>query len=79
MCLRFLLEGNVENQGIVEGLKPRGGAVTQQEVPGGGGRVETLSESSAEAPKREVKDVLQAFGEEMEKVEEMLMKGSQAS
>ncbi|KAI4120041.1 MAG: hypothetical protein LQ338_007199 [Usnochroma carphineum] len=75
MCLRFLLEGNVENQGIVEGLKPKGAITASEEASNGGGNAEESKPS--EAPKREVKDVLQAFGEEMEKVEEMLLKGRQ--
>ncbi|KAL9598502.1 MAG: hypothetical protein Q9219_004475 [cf. Caloplaca sp. 3 TL-2023] len=96
MCLRFLLEGNVENQNIVENLKPRvtGGQNTNKGGGGGGGTVgvtrnagsgvssgavneENVMRLAADIPRRDMKDVLQAFGEEMEKVEEMLLKGRQ--
>ncbi|KAL8650689.1 MAG: hypothetical protein Q9210_003682 [Variospora velana] len=74
MCLRFLLEGNLENQSIVENLKPRGAAVAHEGAQSGGNAGDS---SSSGQPKTEVKDVLQAFGQEMEKVEEMILKGRQ--
>ncbi|KAL9002938.1 MAG: hypothetical protein Q9188_004157 [Gyalolechia gomerana] len=102
MCLRFLLEGNMDNQSIVENLKPRGaientnsssagdGGVEGRErgrnagnVVGGGGVVtgsideENVRRLAAQVPRMEVKDVLQAFGEDLEKVEEMLLKRRQ--
>ncbi|KAI4117829.1 MAG: hypothetical protein LQ345_002015 [Seirophora villosa] len=73
MCLRFLLEGNLENQGIVENLKPRGAAAQEDAQSGGSDG----ASSASGPPKSEVKDVVQAFGQEMEKVEEMLLKGRQ--
>lgn len=96
MCLRFLLEGNMDNQNIVEHLKPRGamentthagdGRVRERgRVVGSSGRSgEEMTASFGEqgarilaaqaAPRMEVKDVLQAFGQDLEKVEEMLLK-----
>ncbi|KAL8834251.1 MAG: hypothetical protein Q9170_003838 [Blastenia crenularia] len=89
MCLRFLLEGNAENQGIVENLKPRGpggsdggggsssngGGAANSGAQRGGVNDENVRGLAADVPKRDVKDVLQQFGEEMEKVEELLLKG----
>lgn len=72
MCLRFLLEGNLENQSIVENLKPRGAVTGQEEVSGGGNAGNGGEDAASGGPKRGVKDVLQAFGEKMGKVEEML-------
>ncbi|KAL8932687.1 MAG: hypothetical protein Q9211_006175 [Gyalolechia sp. 1 TL-2023] len=94
MCLRFLLEGNMDNQSIVENLKPRGTVENTSSAGEGGGEgrgrgrkagnvgVVTIDEENvrklaAQVPRREVKDVLQAFGEDLEKVEGMLWKRRQ--
>ncbi|KAL8970567.1 MAG: hypothetical protein Q9183_001458 [Haloplaca sp. 2 TL-2023] len=64
MCLRFLLEGNTENQKIVENLKPRGAAVERDE-DGDDGHDGTAGVGA-------VKDALQTFGEETEKMAQTL-------
>ncbi|KAL8922404.1 MAG: hypothetical protein Q9172_003560 [Xanthocarpia lactea] len=77
MCLRFLLEGNAENQAIVENLKPRSAAAGNEgdgnesvgegrgEKSGGGGRIHPdLTTGTPGA----MKDALQTFGEETEKI-----------
>ncbi|KAL8696515.1 MAG: hypothetical protein Q9201_007621 [Fulgogasparrea decipioides] len=58
MCLRFLLEGNTENQSIVENLKPRGTGLGSDGGEGDG----VVMKAGA------VKDALQTFGEETEKM-----------
>ncbi|KAL8736684.1 MAG: hypothetical protein Q9166_000050 [cf. Caloplaca sp. 2 TL-2023] len=75
MCLRFLLEGNAENQAIVENLKPRGagggegdgeeGIVEERDGKRGGAKV--YSDLVTGTPGA-VKDALQTFGEEAEKM-----------
>lgn len=93
MCLRFLLEGNMDNQSIVEHLKPRGAIENTSRAASDGlvrERVRNVAKNNGEeiarrikelphlatesAAKMEVKDVLQAFGQDLEKVEEMLLK-----
>ena len=64
MCLRFLLEGNTENQKIVENLKPRGAAV-EGDDHGDDGHDGTAGVGA-------VKDALQTFGEETEKMAQTL-------
>ncbi|KAL8853940.1 MAG: hypothetical protein Q9221_001248 [Calogaya cf. arnoldii] len=80
MCLRFLLENNANNQAIVENLKPRGAAAGSEgandesvgEAKGerraggvGGGRIFTDAATGAPGV---MKDALQSFGEETEKI-----------
>ncbi|KAI4200027.1 MAG: hypothetical protein LQ346_002458 [Caloplaca aetnensis] len=80
MCLRFLLEGNMENQSIVENLKPRGTAASAQQEEaqtGTGSSGDRVEVPPPGAPKREVKDVLQVLDEEMQQAEQMLRKGRQ--
>lgn len=72
MCLRFLLENNANNQAIVENLKPRGAATGADDENVGeasrerrGGRTNTDVATGAPGT---VKDALQTFGEETEKI-----------
>ncbi|KAL8930732.1 MAG: hypothetical protein Q9208_000273 [Pyrenodesmia sp. 3 TL-2023] len=80
MCLRFLLEGNLENQSIVENLKPRGAVPTaqQEEVQAGAGiSGDSVEAPPSGAPKREAKDARQVFEGELQQVEQMFTKGRQ--
>ncbi|KAL8786652.1 MAG: hypothetical protein Q9213_002681 [Squamulea squamosa] len=74
MCLRFLLEGNPDNQAIVEALKPRAagsegdgneGVREEKGERRGGGKVYS---DLATGPPGAMKDALQTFGEETEKM-----------
>ncbi|KAL8738294.1 MAG: hypothetical protein Q9181_000883 [Wetmoreana brouardii] len=65
MCLRFLLEGNAENQSIVENLKPKGADVGPDGSDGDGDDDGVMRAGA-------VKDALQTFGEETEKMAQVV-------